>query len=281
MCDFCHKHGEGEKWYLKAKNYSEDLLSDLRRQKLITGFLSNPESMEEDMLQMKKLDDAPGFIRRAVSWNVSRKMKRDHFGQVVPIEDVERIFDFVGSIVRIACICRHISIRSEARYCYGVSMAPDMGAFEELVNDLQPSYLTGPDTAGLETLSKDEALASFREHEREGLCHTVWTFGTPFIGGICNCDRTDCMAMQAQLAHEVPVMWRAEYIAGIDPDLCSGCRACMQLCQFGAISYSAAREKSVIDLRRCYGCGICRSACPKDAIFLSDRGSVPVAANLW
>jgi heterodisulfide reductase subunit A-like polyferredoxin len=55
----------------------------------------------------------------------------------------------------------------------------------------------------------------------------------------------------------------------------------MRLCQFGAISYSAAREKSVIDLKRCYGCGICRSACPKDAIVLSDRGNVQVAANLW
>ena len=33
-----------------------------------------------------------------------------------------------------------------------------------------------------------------REHEKEGLCHTVWTFQTPFIGGICNCDRADCLA---------------------------------------------------------------------------------------
>ncbi len=31
MCDFCHKHGEGKKWYLEAKNYAEDLLSGLRR----------------------------------------------------------------------------------------------------------------------------------------------------------------------------------------------------------------------------------------------------------
>ena len=35
MCEFCLKHGEGEKWYLQAKNYSEDLLSDLRRLKFL------------------------------------------------------------------------------------------------------------------------------------------------------------------------------------------------------------------------------------------------------
>ena len=31
MCEFCHKHGEGKRWYLKAENYSDDLLSDLKR----------------------------------------------------------------------------------------------------------------------------------------------------------------------------------------------------------------------------------------------------------
>ena len=31
MCDFCVQHGEGKKWYVQAKNYAEDLLSDVRR----------------------------------------------------------------------------------------------------------------------------------------------------------------------------------------------------------------------------------------------------------
>jgi hypothetical protein len=31
MCEFCHKHREGKKWYLEAENYSDDLLSDLKR----------------------------------------------------------------------------------------------------------------------------------------------------------------------------------------------------------------------------------------------------------
>ena len=38
MCEFCVKHGEGKKWYLEAKNYAEDLLSDLRRREYISGF---------------------------------------------------------------------------------------------------------------------------------------------------------------------------------------------------------------------------------------------------
>ena len=47
MCEFCHKHGEGEKWYLQAKNYSEDLLSDLKRRKFIHDFFLHPEHLTE------------------------------------------------------------------------------------------------------------------------------------------------------------------------------------------------------------------------------------------
>ncbi len=281
MCQFCHTHGEGEKWYLKAKNYSEDLLRDRKRRRFIQDFFRNPESLEGDLKQMEKLDRVPPFIRRAISHHVTRKMKKYHFGQVVPIEDIERIFDFMGSIVRIACICRHTTLRSEKRYCYGVSLSPKGGSMENIIQEISPSFITGPDTAGLEVLSKEEALEAFRSHEEEGLCHTVWTFMAPFIGGICNCDRTDCMAMRAQLHHEIPVMFRGEYVAGINPDLCNGCRSCMRLCQFGAISYSPARKKSVVDLKRCYGCGVCRSGCEKDAILLRERTSLPAIANLW
>ncbi len=113
------------------------------------------------------------------------------------------------------------------------------------------------------------------------LCHTVWTFYTPFIGGICNCDRSDCLAMRATVSHAISVMFRAEYVAEVDPDACVGCRECMRLCQFGAITYSASNKRAVIDQRWCYGCGICRAVCKKNAIRLQDRATSPVAANLW
>ena len=76
-------------------------------------------------------------------------------------------------------------------------------------------------------------------------------------------------------------MFRAEYVAEVDPDKCIGCRQCMRVCQFGAITYSASSEKAVVDKRWCYGCGICRSVCKQDAIELKDRAEVPEVANLW
>lgn len=281
MCEFCHKHGEGKKWYLQAKNYSDDLLSDVRRRKFIQDFFSDPEYLTRDAAGLHRLDKVPPFVRNLIGRVVSRKMKRIHFGQVAPIEDIEQIFDFMGAIVRTACICRHSTLGQEKRYCYGVSLAPDRSEFANILAGIDTSYFGGPDHAGTERLSKDEAVAAFREHEREGLCHTIWTFHAPFIGGICNCDRADCLAMQSTVTHNVPVMFRAEYVAEIDPDACSGCRACMRVCQFGALTFSAGAKKSVVDQRWCYGCGICRAVCAKDAISLKDRAAVPAAANRW
>ncbi len=210
------------------------------------------------------------------------RRKKVHYGQVVPIEEVESIFGFINSVVRLPCICRQATVGSEQRYCYGVSMvSQEQSQFTQILRAIDASYLTGPDTSGLEELSKEAALGSLRELEKKGLCHTVWTFITPFIGGICNCDRSDCSAMRATVTAGVPVMFRAEYVAGVNPDLCNGCRQCMRVCQFGAMGYSIAREKVVIDLGKCYGCGICRASCTKNAIVLNERSSVPLAAHAW
>lgn len=280
MCEFCVKHGEGKKWYLQAKNYGEDLLSDLRRRRFIVDFFGHPRELEHQMSQLEKLAQAPAFIQRAIKGVVSRHMKKKHFGQVVPLEDTEAIFGFVNSIVRVPCICRHITLGKEARYCYGVSMGPG-GGLGEVLKDLDDSFLFGPDTSEFEELDVQQAIQAFAEHEKEGLCHSVWTFVTPFIGGICNCDRSDCLAMKTTVTHDLKVMFRAEYVAEIDRDLCQGCRSCMRVCQFGALAYSATNQKVVVDQTACYGCGICRSGCPNDAITLQPRAEVPAVANLW
>jgi ferredoxin len=282
MCEFCLEHGEGRKWYLEAKNYGLDLASDINRQQAFQKFAKRMTAADGDFhQQMEKLENAPAFVRRLIRWKTVRSMKKFHYGQIVPIEDVERIFEFVNQIIRTSCLCRKALTGEEKRYCYGVSMGPGGGNLEEAFKEIAPGFTGSPDPKGNEVVTKEEALASFRELEKEGLCHSVWTFVTPFIGGICNCDRPDCLAMQMTVIHGTPVMFRAEYVAETNLDTCDGCRLCMRVCQFGAIGYSAGQKKSHIDPRRCYGCGICRSVCKKNAIHLKDRAQVPAAANMW
>ena len=281
MCEFCHKHGEGQKWYLQAKNYSEDLLSDLKRREYIIDFLKHPRRSASGIENFRKIKSLPGFVQSVVNPYITNRQKISHFGQVVPIEECEKIFDSLGSIVRIACYCRQSTVGNEQRYCYCLSTGQNGGILADIIKEADVSYLTGPHTAGLEILDKQEAISSLKAHEKEGLCHTVWTFITPFIGAICNCDRTDCLAMRATVGYSFPIMFRSEYVAKIDPLQCNGCRQCMQYCQFGALSFSAATKKSRIDVNRCYGCGICRAACEKKAIILHDRCSNPVASRIW
>lgn len=281
MCEFCLKHGEGKTWYLQAKNYSDDLLADVQRRKFIEEFVSDTKSLEGLTARLEQLQKAPRLVQSLVKRLLTRKMKRVHFGQVLPIEEVERIFEFVNSVTRVACICRHVTLGKEKRYCYGISMGPNGGKFAEIVHGVDKSFLSGPAVEGMEVISKEEAIAALRSHEREGLCHTVWTFHAPFIGGICNCDRSDCLAMRCTVTHDLPVMFRAEFVARVNQDGCVGCRECMRVCQFGAIAYSASDKKVVIDQRWCYGCGICRSVCKKNAIILEERANTPIAAKLW
>lgn len=281
MCEFCHKHGEGKKWYLQAKNYSEDLLSDLKRRKFLTQFTSNNgEDISKTFEKLNQASQNKLITNLLMPFFVGR-MKKLHYGQVLPIEDVEKIMEFVNSIVRVECICRKSFLGTEQRYCYCLSMGPNGGELFNLMKEISSDYASGPNADGLEILTKEETLANFRKYEKEGLCHTVWTFVTPFIAGLCNCDRSDCGAMKATFAYKFPMLFRAEYVAEPNPDLCTGCRECMRVCQFGAIGYSAANQKIMIDQKRCYGCGICRSSCVNDAIHLLERKDVPAAANLW
>ena len=280
MCEFCHKHGDGKKWYLQAKNYGEDLLADARRRQFIRDFLGSPEHLAEDSARLEQFAKLPAFVRRAVGAVVTGRQKKIHFGQVVPLEDLQEILGFVNSIVRTPCICRHITTGKDVGYCYGIVMGPGAG-LAKVLRGVDSSFGAGPDTVRFERLKGEQALEALREHEQEGLCHTVWTFHTPFIGGICNCDRADCLAMRSTVTHGLKVMWRAEYVASVDPDACVGCRACMRLCQFGALGYSAATKKAVVDQTACYGCGICRSACTTGAIKLTPRAEVPAVAAVW
>lgn len=281
MCQFCHQHGEGKKWYLDARNYSEDLLSDLRRRRFIERFFSSPEHLRSGDDALRRLNRVPPFLTRGLRRKITAKQMDRHFGQVVPIEDVEKILDLATSVVRLECLCRHVFLGTEHRYCYGISAGPQGGELLDIIRGIDPAYLIGPGTGGLEYLSKEKALTLMRENEREGLCHSVWTFITPFIGGLCNCALPGCMALRATLSHRTPVMFRSEFLARIASEACSGCGACLKLCPFGAFFPTGRKEKARIDPMKCYGCGICRSVCTRQAIRLVDRAAVEETASLW
>jgi heterodisulfide reductase subunit A len=54
-------------------------------------------------------------------------------------------------------------------------------------------------------------------------------------------------------------------ISWIDPDVCAGCQACINLCPYSAIEFDPRRNVSVINEALCKGCGSCAGHCPSGA----------------
>jgi NAD-dependent dihydropyrimidine dehydrogenase PreA subunit len=217
-------------------NYSRDLFEQDGRREYMTHFLNTFEQrIPASMAQIDGLTRTP--LSRSLSQFLTRSQKRNHFGQVLPIEDVEQIFKMVEGIIRLPCVCRKVTTGNKnARYCYGLSLD------QRLRDSLDDSF-------NLEILPAEQALDSVRKLDKEGLVHSVWTFKTPYIGGLCNCDQ-DCMAYRVTYERRYfKNMFRGEYVADIDRDACNGCKACIRQCQFGALRYSAVNKKVIVDPR--------------------------------
>ena len=260
MCEFCIQHGEGKKWYLDMRNYSRELWAQEGRAEFMTDYGAR---FEERYTKRVALLDA--LVNKPVVGSFFRRMairnqKTEHWGQVVPIEDLEQVVDLQDSIVRFPCVCRILTTgHREARYCFGigVNMASTLAQY--------------PDASSLEVLGREEAKKILRSFDKQGMVHSIWTFKTPYIGAICNCDQ-DCVAYRLQVKTNLTqVMFRAEYVGLVDWDLCNGCKKCLLNCQFGAIRYSNTMKRATIEMTQCYGCGVCRAVCNKEAITLKPR----------
>jgi Na+-translocating ferredoxin:NAD+ oxidoreductase RNF subunit RnfB len=283
MCRFCTQHGDGKTWYLQAENYIADLESDLARREFMVDFVQGFGRTRRRALVATELLDATPLLLKpaadAVRNRVHQRQQKHHFGQPVPIEDCERIFDFATSIVRLPCVCRTHAGKSERALCLAVTTRPNDAALAEAF----AGFDSGPDVAGLERLSKEQALELLRDCERDGLMHSVWTFESPLIGAICNCDLSSgCMAMRMTMRHDIKVMWRGEFVATLAEETCTGCGACVERCPFDAIDAPEAKSAPAhLRVADCWGCGVCRSACRPGAITLRERSTVPEAAGTW
>jgi len=250
------------------ENYSRDLLDQNDRRRYAAEFLNGfDQRVPRSMAKLDMIHKTP--LMKLAKPILTHAQKQDHYGQVVPMEDVEKIFEMVQGVIRLPCVCRRVTTGNmNARYCYGLTLDKQL---TDLIDD----------SFSLETLTNEEALDSIHKLDKEGLVHSVWTFKTPFIGGLCNCDQA-CMAYRITHARrDYPVRLRAEWVAAVSSDSCNGCRLCMRQCQYGAIRYSSTNKKVIIDPTACYGCGVCRAVCNKDAIVLSPRESVKEAAGIW
>lgn len=265
MCEFCIKHGEGQRWYLNMRNYSKELSSQLGSADYMEKFISR---FQQDVsLGIRAMETFAhwNWSRRIAYLIATESVKRKHFGQIVPVEELEQVVDFVDSIVALTCPCRKMTTGKDERKCLGlgVDVLSILGTY--------PMY-------GFKSLSREEAKANLRQWDEDGLVHSVWTFQTPYIGAICNCDH-NCLAYRLQVQKGLlQIFFQGEYVACVNPEACRGCGTCESRCMFGAVKVDSG--KAMVNPDTCCGCGVCRVSCPESAICLIDRPSVAVGSEV-
>ena len=74
------------------------------------------------------------------------------------------------------------------------------------------------------------------------------------------------LLIKPHIAQKMPVTLR---IPKVDPDRCTGCGKCHQVCQYNAIA--VVQEKAMIFENLCHACGGCSLACPEGAITEDDK----------
>ncbi len=95
-----------------------------------------------------------------------------------------------------------------------------------------------------------------------------------FLAGACQGpkDIPDSVAQAGAAAAEALALLDAGQIelepntAYILEDECSGCKTCIPLCPYNAITFNGATAKAQITEALCKGCGVCVAACPSGSI---------------
>lgn len=95
-----------------------------------------------------------------------------------------------------------------------------------------------------------------------------------FIAGACQGpkDIPDTVAQAGAAAAEALALIDAREMemepntAYVIQDECSGCRSCLQICPYSAISRDETKGKAYINEALCKGCGTCVATCPSGAI---------------
>jgi heterodisulfide reductase subunit A len=95
-----------------------------------------------------------------------------------------------------------------------------------------------------------------------------------YVAGACQGpkDIPECVAQAGAAAAEALVLIDAQFVeldpytASISEEDCSGCKSCIPVCPFQAISFVEEKKKATINEVLCKGCGTCVAACPSGSI---------------
>ena len=238
MCDNCLKHGTAGKWYLNAKNYSNEIVEEYNLREFLTEQYKNFEQ-----IAVRKVAGFSGvglgykiqmpIIGRIVKHLAEQMLHstkpptnpfkaEGHIGQVVPLDDAIAILEHcaVEPIIQKYCMCRYMH-RGEKDAC-----CINFGVMSEIIEKL-PRFIPVDEKF---QLTREEAIERFKEHNEKGYIGTIWYGPYPYINNLCSCANPECAGIRPRLDFGITSIYKAEYVVDIKSDQCTGCKSCISKC---------------------------------------------------
>lgn len=117
-------------------------------------------------------------------------------------------------------------------------------------------------------ITKEEALGILDKAQEAGLILQPVNSERP--EAICCCCGDCCGILTSMKKFPRPADYYASnFYAEVDPNICSGCQTCVDLCHMDALTI--INDLAVISLDRCIGCGNCVVSCEVGAIKLMKK----------
>jgi heterodisulfide reductase subunit A len=106
----------------------------------------------------------------------------------------------------------------------------------------------------------DAAQSSIKGVYLAGSCQEPMDIRTSMLEGMASVGYTLAGLQSGRMIEIEPIT------AEVDETRCAGCRLCITVCPYRAISFDTEKHISGINAVLCHGCGTCVTACPAGAI---------------